>query len=188
MARARRRWRVWQRFMDPDRFVFLDETGATTNMVRRYGWGPRGERLIDAAPWGHWKTTTVVAGLRASGLVAPFVIDGAMNGPAFRAYVARVLVPELRVDDVVVMDNLPAHKVAGIRDMIRAAGASVLYLPPYSPDLNPIEQVFAKLKALLRKTGARTKDTLWTTIGRAVDTFGPKECRNYLTNSGYEFE
>ena len=174
--------------MDGERFVFLDETGATTNMARRYGWAPRSERLIDAAPWGHWKTTTLVAGLRADGLVAPWVIDGAMDGPAFRTYVAHVLVPELRPADVVVMDNLPAHKVAGVREAIRAAGASILYLPPYSPDLNPIEQLFAKFKALLRKAAARTKQALWDAIGRIVDAFGPNECRNYLTNSGYECE
>jgi transposase len=188
VARDRRRWRVWQRYMDPERFVFLDETSATTNMTRRYGWGPRSERLVDAAPWGHWKTSTFVAGLRADGVIAPFVISGPMDGPAFRAYVGQVLAPELRQGDVVVMDNLPAHKVAGVRDAIRAAGAGVLYLPPYSPDLNPIEQLFAKLKALLRKAGARTRAALWDTIGFLLADFSPNECRNYLTNSGYECE
>ena len=127
MARDRRRWRVWQRYMDPERFVFLDETSVTTNMTRRYGWGPRNDRLVDASPWGHWKTSTFVAGLRADGLIAPFVIDGAMDGPAFRTYVERVLAPELRKDDVVVMDNLPAHKVAGVREAVRAVGAGLLY-------------------------------------------------------------
>ena len=174
--------------MDPSRFVFIDETSASTNMVRRYGWGPKDERLVDAAPWGHWRTTTFVAGLRADGVVAPMVLDGAMDGPAFRAYVSQVLVPDLRPGDIVVMDNLPAHKVAGVRDAIKAAGAGVLYLPPYSPDLNPIEQLFAKLKALLRKAGARTKETLWSTIGELLDAFSPAECRNYLINSGYECE
>jgi hypothetical protein len=206
VARNRRRWRVWQGYMDPERFVFLDETSATTNMTRRYGWGPRSERLVDATPWGHWQTTTFVAGLRASGLVAPWVIGGAMDGPAFRTYVEHVLVPELRPDDVVVLDNLPAHKVAGVQDAIRAAGASLLYLPPYSPDLKPtpatphgcaarslrqappIEQVFSKFKALLRKAGARTKATLWDTIGTSLSAFSPDECRSYLINSGYEFE
>ena len=171
--------------MDPDRFVFIDESAATTKMTRTYGWAPRGERLVDAAPWGHWRTTTLVAGLRASGLVAPWLIDGAMDGVAFRTYVERVLAPELRPGDVVVMDNLGAHKVAGIREAIRAAGASLLYLPPYSPDLNPIEQVFAKLKALLRKAAARTKDALWNAVGTIIDTVGPAECRRYLTHSGY---
>jgi transposase len=188
VARNRRRWRVWQGYMDPERFVFLDETGATTNMTRRYGWGPRSERLVDATPWGHWQTTTFVAGLRATGIVAPWLLRGAMDGPAFRTYVEQVLVPELRQDDVVVLDNLPAHKVTGVRDAIRAAGASLLYLPPYSPDLNPIEQVFAKFKALLRQAGARTKAALWDAIAAALHAFSPDECRSYLINSGYEFE
>lgn len=186
MAGQRQRWRVWQRYMDAERFVFVDETGATTNMARRYGWGPRSERLVDAAPWGHWRTTTFVAGLRAEGMVAPMVLDGPMDGPAFRAYVEQVLVPELRERDVVVLDNLPAHKVAGVREAIRAAGASTMYLPPYSPDLNPIEQAFAKLKALLRKAGARTRDALWDTLGALLEAFSPAECRNYLANCGYD--
>jgi transposase len=174
--------------MDPERFVFLDETSASTNMIRRYGWGPKSERLVDASPWGHWKTTTFVAGLRASGIVAPWLIDGAMDGSAFRTYVDKVLVPELRKGDVVVMDNLPAHKVAGVEQAIRRAGAGVLYLPPYSPDLNPIEQLFAKLKALLRKAGTRTKKALWDIFRPLLETFNPDECRRYLTNSGYECE
>ncbi len=187
MARERRHWRVWQRYMDPSRFVFLDETGASTNMVRRYGRCPRGERLVDATPWGHWKITTFVAGLRASGLIAPMVLDGPMTGEVFRAYVEQVLVPELQPGDVVVLDNLAAHKVAGIREMIQAARASLLYLPPYSPDLNPIEQLFAKLKVLLRKAATRTKEALWATIGELLDRFSAKECQNYLSNCGYEF-
>lgn len=174
--------------MDPERFVFLDETGAATNMARRYGWGPRGERLVDAAPHGHWRTTTFVAGLRSTGLVAPLVLDGPVTGPAFRAYVEQFLAPELAKGDVVVMDNLGAHKVAGIEAAIRARGASLLYLPPYSPDLNPIEQAFAKLKALLRKAAARTQEALWVTIGELLDRFTPSECRNYLEHSGYAFE
>jgi len=186
VARERRRWRVWQRYMDPDRFVFLDETGASTNMVRRYGRCARGERLVGAAPWGHWRTTTFVAGLRATGIIAPLVLDGPMTGEVFRAYVEQMLAPALSSGDVVVMDNLAAHKVAGVQDAIRAVGASVLYLPPYSPDLNPIEQLFAKLKALLRSAAARTRDALWTTIGQALDAFPEAECRNYLANSGYE--
>jgi transposase len=186
VARDRGRWRVWQRHMDPSRFVFLDETGASTKMVRRYGWAPRGERLVDAAPHGHWRTTTFVAGLRQGGLVAPFVLDGPMTGAAFRAYVERVLAPALAPSDVVVMDNLGVHKVAGIRKAIEAAGASLLYLPPYSPDLNPIEQVFAKLKALLRKAAARTRDALWAAIGDLLAAYSPDECRNYLASCGYE--
>ena len=188
MAEHRRHWRVWQRSMDPERFVFLDETGAATNMISRYGWGPRSERLVDAAPHGHWRTTTFIAGLRSTGLVAPLVLDGPMTGEAFLAYVRQFLAPVLARGDVVVLDNLPAHKVAGVREAIRATGASLLYLPPYSPDLNPIEQAFAKLKALLRKAAARTREALWTTIGRLLNTFTPTECRNYLANSGYAFE
>jgi transposase len=174
--------------MDPARFVFLDETGASTNMVRRYGWGPRSKRLVDAAPHGHWKTTTFVAGLRSTGFVAPLVLDGPMTGEAFRAYVEQFLVPTLKPGDVVVMDNLAAHKVAGVREAIRAARAHVMLLPAYSPDLNPIEQAFAKLKAGLRKAGARTREALWDTIGQLLDTFSPGECRNHLANSGYAFE
>lgn len=174
--------------MDPVAFVFLDETGATTNMARRYGWGPRNERLVDAAPHGHWKTTTFLAGLRSTGIVAPLVLDGPMTGEAFRAYVEQFLAPVLSPGDVVVMDNLAAHKVAGVREAIAAVGASVLYLPPYSPDLNPIEQAFSKLKTLLRKASARTRDALWTTIGTSLEAFSPDECRNYLQNSGYAFD
>lgn len=174
--------------MDPAAFVFIDETGATTNMVRRYGWAPRGERLIDAAPYGHWKTTTFVAGLRHDGIIAPCVIDGPMTGEIFRTYVRQFLVPALAPGNVVVLDNLPAHKAAGVEAMIREAGASLMYLPPYSPDLNPIEQAFSKLKAMLRKAAARTRDALWTAIGQLLDHFSPEECRNYLENSGYAFE
>ena len=174
--------------MDPERFVFLDETGAATNMLRRYGWGPRGERLVDATPHGHWRTTTFIAGLRSTGLVAPLVLDGPMTDEAFLAYVRQFLAPVLSKGDVVVLDNLAAHKVSGVREAIRATGANLLYLPPYSPDLNPIEQAFAKLKALLRKAAARTREELWTTIGCLLDTFTPTECRNYLANSGYAFE
>ena len=188
MAAHRRFWRVWQRYMDAERFVFLDETGAATNMVRRYGWAPRSERLVDAAPHGHWRTTTFVAGLRSTGIVAPLVLDGPMTGEVFLAYAEQVLAPCLSPGDVVVLDNLAAHKVAGVEQAVSAAGASMMYLPPYSPDLNPIEQAFAKLKALLRKTAARTRDTLWAAIGRSLGSFSPNECRNYLANSGYEFE
>jgi transposase len=185
IAHERRLWRVWQRFMDPARFIFLDETGTATNMARRYGRGPRGERLVAAVPQGHWKTTTFIAGLRQSGVVAPLVLDGPMTGPAFRADVAQFLAPALEPGDVVVLDNLAAHKVDGVRQAIAAAGASILYLPPYSPDLNPIEQLFAKLKALLRRAAARTKDELWQTIGRLLAAVPPTECANYLSHCGY---
>lgn len=171
--------------MDPARFVFLDETGASTNMVRRYGRCMGGARLLAATPHGHWKTTTFVAGLRQSGIIAPYVLDGPMTGDVFRAYVEHMLAPDLKPGDVLVLDNLAAHKVAGVTKAVRAAGASLLYLPPYSPDLNPIEQVFAKLKALLRKAAARTRDALWDTIGRLLDEFAPAECESYLLNCGY---
>ena len=174
--------------MDPERFVFLDETGAKTNMTRLYGWGPRGERVVDAAPHGHWCTTTFVAGLRSTGIIAPLVLDGPMTGEVFLAYVQQALAPALAPGDVVVADNLPAHKVAGVREAINAAGASILYLPAYSPDLNPIEQAFAKLKASLRSAAARTREALWDTIGQLLDTFSPDECRRYLAHSGYAFD
>jgi transposase len=185
IAGKRRRWRVWQRFMDPARFVFLDETATTTNMARRYGRSPSGTRLVAAVPHGHWKTTTFIAGLRQSGLVAPLVLDRPMTGAAFRAYVEQLLAPALAPGDVVVLDNLAAHKVHGVREALAAAGASLLYLPPYSPDLNPIEQLFAKLKALLRKAAARTRDELWSTIGHLLAALPRAECANYLSHCGY---
>jgi transposase len=166
--------------------VFIDETWASTKMARTHGRAPRGERLRSPVPHGHWKTTTFVAGLRNCGMVAPMVLDGPINGVAFQAYVDQVLVPELRPGDIVVMDNLGSHKGAGIRAAIEAAGASLLYLPPYSPDFNPIENAFAKLKAMLRKAAARTVDGLWSVIGRSIDTFTPAECTNYFAAAGYD--
>ena len=172
--------------MDPARFVFLDETGATTDMARRYGRSPKGTRLVAAVPKGHWKTTTCIAGLRADGVIAPLVLDGPMTGDAFRAYIEQFLAPALEPGDVVVLDNLAAHKVGGVREAIAAAGAHILYLPPYSPDMNPIEQLFAKLKALLRKAAARTREELWQAIGRLIETIKAAECANYLAHSGYD--
>jgi transposase len=166
-------------------FVFLDETGATTAMISRYGWGPRSERVVDAAPQGHWRTTTFVAGLRDTGIVAPLVLDGPMTGEVFRKDVEEILVPTLHAGDVVVLDNLAAHKVEGVREAILAADASLLDLPPYAPDLNPIEQLFAKLKTLLRQAAARSREALWATVGHLLDTFSPDECRSYLANCGY---
>jgi transposase len=165
--------------------VFVDETGAATNMARRYGRGPRGSRVDGPVPQGHRKSTTFVGGLTSRGFVAPYVTDGAMNGAIFKAWVEQMLAPALRPGDIVIMDNLAAHKVAGVREAIAARGASLRYLPPYSPDLNPIEQVFAKLKALLRKAAQRTVDGLWNAIGQLLDRFSPAECANYLANSGY---
>jgi transposase len=171
--------------MDPARFVFLDETGTATNMARRYGRSLSGTRLVAVVPHGHWRTTTLIAGLKQTGIVAPLVLDGPMTGPAFRAYLEQFLAPSLAPGDVVVLDNLAAHKVDGVRQAIAAAGASLLYLPPYSPDLNPIEQLFAKLKALLRKAAARTREELWSAIGRLLDACPPVECANYLNHCGY---
>jgi transposase len=171
--------------MSPGRLVFVDETGAATNMARRYGRSPRGLRLDGPVPHGHWKTTTFVGGLTSRGFVAPYVTDGTMTGPIFLAWVEQMLAPGLRPGDTVVMDNLAAHKVDGIRQAIEGRGAELRYLPPYSPDLNPIEQAFAKLKALLRQAAARTVDGLWDMIGRLLDLFPPAECANYLANSGY---
>jgi transposase len=165
--------------------VFIDETWATTNMTRVRGRAPRGQRLVAAVPHGHWKTSTFVAGLRTSGLTAPLVIDGAMNGEVFLTYVEQILVPTLSQGDIVVMDNLPSHKVAGVREAIERCDATLVYLPSYSPDLNPIEQAFAKLKALLRKLAARTVDKLWDVLGDLLERFSPRECATYLANAGY---
>jgi transposase len=183
-----RRWEWFegQLDLDPDRLVFIDETWASTNMARRYGRAPRGERLRAAIPHGHWKTTTVVAGLRNSGMVAPMVLDGPVNGELFQAYVEQVLVPDLRPADIVIMDNLGSHKGAGVRSASEAAGASLLYLLPYSPDCDPIENASSKLKAALRKAAARTVDTLWTVIGQIIKTSTPPECTNYFAAAGYD--
>jgi transposase len=186
VAAARRLWKsVLQPQFEPEKLVFLDETGTATNMARSRGRCRRGARLVGRVPHGHWKTTTFVAGLRVDAITAPFVIDRAMNGPIFRTYVERCLVPTLKPGDIVIMDNLQAHKVAGVRQAIEAAGAVLLYLPPYSPDLNPIEQLFAKLKALLRKAAERTIASLWAAIGRLLDDFSAQECSRYLAHAGY---
>ena len=155
-------------------------------MARLRGRAPKGQRLQMSVPHGHWKTTTFIAGLRRDGIVAPFVLDGPVNWDAFEAYVTKVLVPELRAGDIVVMDNLSSHKGPRVSTLIEAAGARLLYLPPYSPDFNPIENAFAKLKALLRKAAERTVEGLWTNIGRLVDVFTPSECANYFAAAGYD--
>ena len=164
VAARRLAWLESQPDLDPRRLVFIDETGASTKMARLRGRSKRGQRCRAAVPHGHWKTTTFTAGLRLDGLTAPMLLDGPMNGVAFLAYVEQVLVPTLVPGDQVIMDNLPAHKVSGVKQAIEAAGATRLLLPPYSPDFNPIEQAFAKLKALLRKAAARTVDDLWDAI------------------------
>jgi transposase len=177
----RTNWMFWRAWIDYRRLVFLDETGADTKLTRRCGRTWRSHRLVAHVPHGHWKTTTFVAALRASGLAAPLVVDGPMNGPVFRAYVEQQLAPTLKPSDFVILDNLAAHKVAGVREAIEAAGAQLVYLPPYSPDLNPIEQLFAKLKSLLRKAAARTVAELETTIASLLDCFTPTECCNYYS-------
>jgi len=185
VAARRQVWRAAQPYIDPERLVFIDETGASTKMTRLYARAPRGKRVIGAAPFGHWKTTTFVAALRRNGLTAPMVLDGPMTGPAFLAYVQQVLVPTLRRGDIVVLDNLPAHKIRDVRNAIHKAGAQFFLLPPYSPDLNPIEMVFAKLKTLLRQAPERTVSGLWRRIGKLLDKFTPAECSNYLQAAGY---
>ncbi len=165
--------------------MFLDETGTATNMTRRYGRAQTGKRCIAAVPHGHWKTTTFVAGLRHDRLTAPMVADGPMDGALFLAYVRTFLCPTLKPGDLVVADNLSSHKVAGVQDAIEAAGAKLVFLPPYSPDLNPIEKFFAKLKALLRKAAKRSVNALWTEIGDLLETVTPEECSNYFHSSGY---
>lgn len=188
VAARRRDWFDAQPEMDPGKLVFIDETGASTKMARLRGRARKGERCRAAIPHGHWKTTTFTAGLRLSGLAAPMLLDGPMNGDAFIAYVEQVLAPELEPDDIVIMDNLPAHKVPGIRQAIEKAGASLLYLPPYSPDFNPIELACSKLKAILRKAAARSIDDLWQVIADALDEFSQQDCRNYFTATGYVSE
>lgn len=188
MKAAREAWFEGQIDLDPRRLVFIDETGASTKMARLRGRAPKGERCRAAVPHGHWKTTTFTAGLRLDGMVAPMVLDGAMNGIAFLAYVEQVLAPELKPGDIVVMDNLPAHKVSGVREAIEKVGAKLLYLPPYSPDFNPIEMAFSKFKAFLKKIAARTKQALWEAIAKACDIFLPGECVNFFAADGYDLD
>lgn len=185
IARKRKRWRTHQARIDRGRLLFIDETWIKTNMAPLRGWGPCGQRVYTDVPHGHWKTLTFLAALRHDGIEAPFVIDGPINGEAFLIYIEKVLVPALRPGDVVIADNLGSHKGKQARKAIRAAGAHLIFLPPYSPDLNPIEQVFAKLKHLMRKASSRTVETTWRTAGELLKTFTPDECANYFTNSGY---
>jgi transposase len=185
VAERRERWIASQAGLDPTKLVFIDETGTNTKMARVYGRAPIGQRLVGKVPWGHWLTTTFTCGLRCDGLVAPWVLEGAMNKLAFETYVDKVLAPTLRPGDIVVMDNLPSHKGDKVRELIEARGATRLLLPPYSPDLNPIELAFAKLKALLRKAAERTVAGLWDRIGQLLDAFTPEECANYFRHDGY---
>ena len=185
MKRRRARWKAHQGRISPERLVFIDETWVKTNMAPLRGWGPRGRRLRAYAPYGHWKTLTFIAALRHDRIDAPWVIDGPINGELFVLYVENILAPTLRPGDVVVLDNLGSHKSKAARASIRARGAHLIFLPPYSPDLNPIEQVFAKLKHLMRKAQPRTVETTWRRAGQLLDLFSPSECANYLINAGY---
>ena len=185
IARKRERWKAHQGRIEPGRLVFIDETWIKTNMAPLRGWGPRGQRLPARVPYGHWKTLTFIAALRVDRVDAPWVIDGPINGELFTLYVEKVLVPTLAPGDVVVLDNLGSHKGQAARRAIRAAGAHLLFLPPYSPDLNPIEQLFAKLKHLLRQAAARTPDALCDAICHILETITPHECNNYFAAAGY---
>lgn len=186
ILKRRQDWFEGQLALDPAKLVFIDETGLSTKMARLRGRARRGERCRAGVPHGHWKTTPFTGALRLTGMTAPFVYDGAMNGNVFLAYVEQVLVPTLSPGDVVVMDNLPAHKAAGVRDAIEKAGAKLMFLPPYSPDFNPIENAFAKLKALLRAKAEQTITALWNTVGALVAIFTPDECANYFKAAGYD--
>lgn len=185
VAAARAAWFAAQPTLDPERLVFIDETGTATNMARLRGRARRGHRVVGRVPWGHWKIVTFVAALRHDAIVAPFVIDRPMTSAIFVEYVRQCLVPSLSPGDIVVMDNLQPHKNPKVRQLIEAAGATLRLLPPYSPDLNPIEQAFAKLKAHLRKAQERSVDALWRRIGTILDLFHPTECANFFANSGY---
>jgi transposase len=178
-------WRESQSALNSGRLIFIDETWAKTNMVRPRGRSERGTRLIDTTPQGHWKTSTFIAALTEDGLVAPGVFDGAINGELFLAYIEQILVPTLKAGDIVIMDNLSSHKKAAVRRAIEDAGATLLFLPPYSPDLNPIEQVFAKLKSLLRAKALRTVDALWKALGSITDCVSPQECKNFIRHARY---
>ncbi|HWP25390.1 MAG TPA: IS630 family transposase [Xanthobacteraceae bacterium] len=185
VARRRQRWRSFQKRLDPQRLVFIDETWIKTNMAPLRGWGPKGERLRAFVPQGHWRTLTFLGALRCDRLTAPCVFDGPINGESFRAYVKQQLLPALKPGDIVVMDNLGSHRSAAIRRMIKAVGARLWYLPPYSPDLNPIEQTFAKIKHWMRTAQRRTIEDTWRQIGTLVTTIQPRECSNYFANAGY---
>jgi transposase len=186
VARRRAQWTKYQGRIEPERLVFIDETWTKTNMAPLRGWAPHGERLPAKVPHRRWKTTTFVAALRLDRIEAPWLLDGPIDGETFQTYVARVLVPTLRPGDIVVLDNLGSHKGKAVRDLIRSAGAKLFFLPKYSPDLNPIEQVFAKLKHLLRKAAARTIETVRDAIGEILRAFTAQECANYFRNSGYQ--
>ena len=186
LLKRRQVWFEGQLDLDPAKLVFINETGLNTKMARLRGRSLKGERCRAAIPHGHWKTTTFTGALRLSGMTAPLVLDGAMNGIVFRAYVEQILAPTLKAGDIVIMDNLPAHKAAGVREAIEAKGAQLRFLPPYSPDFNPIEMAFSKLKAMLRAKAERSINALWNTVGKLIDLITPEECRNFFNACGYE--
>jgi putative transposase len=186
VARRRAQWTRYQGRIDPARLVFIDETWTKTNMAPLRGWAPRGERLKAKVPHRRWKTMTFLAALRHDRVDAPWLLDGPINGESFRLYVETVLVPTLGPGDIVIADNLGSHRGRAVRRAIRAAGARLLFLPKYSPDLNPIEQLFAKLKHFLRKAAARTADGVCAAIGQILDLVTPQECRNYFAEAGYD--
>lgn len=188
MARRRRRWKSFMHQLDPKCLVFIDETWIKTNMAPLRGWGPKGKSLRAFAPHGHWRTMTFLAALRQDGLVAPCVFDGPINGECFRAYVDQMLTPILKPGDIVIMDNLGSHKSKAVRQAIKAAGARLWFLPPYSPDLNPIEQTFAKIKHWMRMAQKRSHEQVWRQAGKIVKTISPAECKNYIQNAGYASE
>jgi transposase len=186
VARRRAQWTKYQDRIEPKRLVFIDETWTRTNMAPLRGWAPRGQRFVAKVPHGRWKTTTFLAALRLDRIDAPWLLEGPIDGESFRTYVERVLVPTLGDGDVVIMDNLGSHKAKAVRDLIRSTGAKLFFLPKYSPDLNPIEQVFAKLKHLLRKANARSVEAICAALGEILHAFTPQECANYFSNSGYQ--
>ncbi len=185
MARRRRRWKAWQARLDPQRLIFIDETWIKTNMAPLRGWGPKGQRLHGYAPHGHWRTMTFLAALRCDRVCAPCVFDGPINGVSFRAYVEQQLIQTLRPGEIVIMDNLGSHKSQAVREAIKSAGARLWFLPPYSSDLNPIEQAFAKVKHWMRMAQKRDLEEAWQQVGRIVDNFNGHECANYCKNAGY---
>ena len=186
VAAAREAWFEGQLDLDPLKLVFIDETAISTNMARRFGWAPQGQRCRASVPFGHWRTKTLIAALRFDRVDAPMTIDGALDGASFLAYVEQVLAPTLSAGEVVVMDNVAIHKVAGVQEAIKARGASVLHLPRYSPDFNPIEKPFSKIKSILERIAARTVDALQAAVGEALRSFTPNECMNYFASSGYD--
>jgi len=185
ISRHRGRWRAYQGLIDPRRLIFIDETWTKTNMTRLCGWAAKGRRLVDKVPHGHWKTATFLAALRSDRIDAPCLFDGPINGERFKAYVEQFLVPTLKPGDVVILDNLGSHKGKAVRRAIRDVGARLVFLPKYSPDLNPIEQLFAKVKAFVRKRAPRSFDAISNDLADAIQAVSPEECANYLVNAGY---